>query len=145
MLKAHARLFKQLTLAADVVVIAACWVLAYWLRFYSGVFGHGDIPPFRDYALQLVPVLLVWGFAFKAFDLYRPLRLGSQRSKTCALRGRSAGQGESATLMSRLRPHSPYLPTGQRSNERHFEATLPRSGLDSVGDSSEAPPQTAEL
>jgi Undecaprenyl-phosphate glucose phosphotransferase len=79
MLKAHSRLFKQLTLAADVVVIAACWMLAYWLRFH--VFGRGDIPPFRDYALQLVPILLVWGFAFKAFDLYRPLRLGSHLSE----------------------------------------------------------------
>ena len=75
MLKAHARLFEQITLAADVAMIAACWVAAYWLRFYG--FGHGDIPPFRDYALQLVPILIVWGFAFKAFDLYRPLRLGS--------------------------------------------------------------------
>jgi len=79
MLKAHARLFKQLTLTADVVVIAACWVFAYWLRFH--VFGHGEIPPFRDYALQLVPILIVWTFAFKAFDLYRPLRLGSHLSE----------------------------------------------------------------
>jgi len=76
-LKAHSRLLRQLTFAADVGVIAACWMLAYWLRFYSGLFGYGDIPPFRDYALQLVPILIVWGFAFKAFDLYRPQRLGS--------------------------------------------------------------------
>ena len=76
MLKAHARLFEQITLAADLGVIAVCWVLAYWLRF--NVFGGtGDVPPFRDYALQLVPILIVWAFAFKAFDLYRPLRLGS--------------------------------------------------------------------
>jgi Undecaprenyl-phosphate glucose phosphotransferase len=74
-LKAHSRLFKQLTFAADVALIAGCWVLAYWLRF--SVLGQGDIPPFRDYALQLVPILVVWSFAFKAFDLYRPLRLGS--------------------------------------------------------------------
>ena len=80
MLKAHARLFEQLTLAADVVVIATCWVLAYALRFH--VFGHGgDIPPFGDYALQLVPILAVWTFAFKAFDLYRPQRLGSHLSE----------------------------------------------------------------
>jgi Undecaprenyl-phosphate glucose phosphotransferase len=74
-LKAHARLFKQLMLTADAVLIAGCWLLAYWLRF--SVLGRGDTPPFRDYALQLVPILLVWGFAFKGFDLYRPLRLGS--------------------------------------------------------------------
>ena len=81
MLKAHARLFKQVTLAADVVVIAACWLLAYWLRFYSGVLPRTDIPPFDDYALQLVPILVVWSFAFKGFDLYRPQRLGSHLSE----------------------------------------------------------------
>jgi Undecaprenyl-phosphate glucose phosphotransferase len=75
-LKAHSRLFEHLTLVVDLVLIAACWVTAYALRFH--VFGTGgDIPPFRDYALQLVPILAVWGFAFKAFDLYRPSRLGS--------------------------------------------------------------------
>ena len=85
MLKAHARLFKQVTLAVDVTVIATCWLLAYWLRFYSApgawLFGRWDIPPFSDYALQLLPILVVWGFAFKAFDLYRPLRLGSHLSE----------------------------------------------------------------
>ena len=79
MLKAHSRLFKQLTLMADVVVIAACWLLAYWLRFH--VLTHGDVPPLGDYALQLVPILVVWAFAFRAFDLYRPLRLGSHLSE----------------------------------------------------------------
>jgi Undecaprenyl-phosphate glucose phosphotransferase len=77
MLKAHARLFKQLMLAGDVTMIALCWLFAYWLRFYSGLFSRGDIPPFGNYALQLLPILVVWAFAFRAFDLYRPLRLGS--------------------------------------------------------------------
>jgi Undecaprenyl-phosphate glucose phosphotransferase len=78
-LKAHSRFFEHLTLAADLLLIAACWVLAYALRFH--VFPTGDTPPFRGYALQLVPILLVWGFAFHAFDLYRPNRLGSRVSE----------------------------------------------------------------
>jgi Undecaprenyl-phosphate glucose phosphotransferase len=41
------------------------------------VFGRVPIPPFSDYLLQLVPILVVWGVAYKAFDLYRPHRLGS--------------------------------------------------------------------
>ena len=76
MLKAHSRIFEQLMLAADLVIIAACWTGAYLVRFH--VVGHGDVPPFRDYALQLVPILLVWGVAFRAFDLYRPQRLTSR-------------------------------------------------------------------
>ena len=75
MLRAHSRLFEQLMFVADLALLVVCWVGAYALRFH--VFGHGDIPPFRDYALQLLPILIVWGLAFRAFDLYRPHRLAS--------------------------------------------------------------------
>src|SRR5438094_8239471 len=73
MLKAHSRLLEHLTLAFDLCLIAVCWVSAYAVRFH--LMRVTDVPPFRDYALQLVPILLVWGFAFRAFDLYRPSRL----------------------------------------------------------------------
>jgi len=78
-LKAHSRFFEHLTLAADLLLIAVCWVVAYIVRFH--VLPMNDIPPFAGYALQLVPILVVWGFAFRAFDLYRPNRLGSRVSE----------------------------------------------------------------
>jgi len=82
-LKAHSRVFEHLTLATDVVLIALCWLAAYGLRFY--VVGPPlvtpDIPPFREYLLQLVPIVVVWGVAFRWFDLYRPRRLGSYVSE----------------------------------------------------------------
>jgi Undecaprenyl-phosphate glucose phosphotransferase len=79
MLTANSRLFEQLMLLSDLTIIAGCWVAAYGVRFH--VFGRGDVPPFGDYALQLLPILVVWGVAFKAFDLYRPHRLGSHLSE----------------------------------------------------------------
>ncbi|HEX3178555.1 MAG TPA: undecaprenyl-phosphate glucose phosphotransferase [Methylomirabilota bacterium] len=79
MLKAHSRVFEQLILVSDLVLIAGCWVAAYAFRFH--VLRVPDIPPFDGYALQLLPILLVWGFAFKAFDLYRPHRLASHLSE----------------------------------------------------------------
>jgi len=79
MLKAHSRLFEQLMLAGDLALIAGCWVAAYLVRFY--VIGGTDIPAFGGYALQLVPILVVWGVAFKTFDLYRPHRLASHVSE----------------------------------------------------------------
>jgi Undecaprenyl-phosphate glucose phosphotransferase len=78
-LKAHSRFLEHLTLAADLLLIAACWVVAYTVRFH--VFSVNVKPPFSGYALQLVPILVVWGFAFRAFDLYRPNRLGSRVSE----------------------------------------------------------------
>jgi Undecaprenyl-phosphate glucose phosphotransferase len=79
MLKAHSRLLEHLALAGDLCLIAACWVSAYAIRFH--LLRVTDVPPFRDYALQLLPILVVWGFAFHAFDLYRPSRLGSHLSE----------------------------------------------------------------
>src|SRR5439155_938190 len=69
----------------DLFLIAICWVESYWIRFHLVPRFHlmsvTDVPPFRDYALQLVPILMVWGIAFRTFDLYRPNRLGSRRSE----------------------------------------------------------------
>jgi Undecaprenyl-phosphate glucose phosphotransferase len=83
MLKAHSRLFEQLMLAADLTVVAASWLAAYGLRFY--VVGPPlvtpEVPPLWDYVLQVVPILLVWAFAFHWFDLYRPRRIGSHISE----------------------------------------------------------------
>ena len=79
MLKAHSRLFEQLMLVSDLALIASCWVAAYFVRFY--VIRGTDIPAFGGYALQLVPILVVWGVAFKTFDLYRPHRLASHLSE----------------------------------------------------------------
>jgi len=78
-LKAHSRLVENLALVGDLCLIAVCWVLAYWIRFH--LMHVTDVPPFRDYALQLIPILVVWGIAFRTFDLYRPKRLGSHVSE----------------------------------------------------------------
>jgi Undecaprenyl-phosphate glucose phosphotransferase len=75
MLKAHSRVFEQLMLVGDLVLVAGSWLAAYVIRFY--VIGGVAVRPFENYALQLLPILVVWGVAFKAFDLYRPHRLGS--------------------------------------------------------------------
>ena len=83
MLKAQSRVFEQLMLAFDLVVVAASWLAAYGLRFY--VVGPPlvtpDVPPLGDYVLQVVPILLVWAFAFRWFDLYRPRRIASHVSE----------------------------------------------------------------
>ena len=83
MLKAHSRLFEHVTLATDVLLIALCWLAAYGLRFY--VVGPPlvtpDIPPLREYLLQLAPIVVVWSVTFRWLDLYRPRRLGSYVSE----------------------------------------------------------------
>ena len=81
MLKAHSRLFEHLTLVGDLLIIAGCWVLAYYLRFFLGPIPvYHQIPPLRPYLYLLGPIVAVWAVAFRTFDLYRPRRLGSRLS-----------------------------------------------------------------
>jgi Undecaprenyl-phosphate glucose phosphotransferase len=82
MLKAHPRLLEQLLLAADLVLVAACWLLAYVTRFY--LFGppiYYGLPPLQIYLAMLLPIVLVWAVSFRMFGLYRPRRIGSHLSE----------------------------------------------------------------
>jgi hypothetical protein len=82
MLRAHSRLFEQVMLAGDLLLVAGCWLFAYYIRFYvAGPPSSHGIPNLQPYILMLVPILVVWGFSFRAFDLYRPRRIGSRLSE----------------------------------------------------------------
>ena len=78
MLKKHAKFFENILFLTDLAVIGLSWFLAYYLRFYSGLLPiDKGIPPFKIYFYLIIPILLIWGFAFKAFGLYRPKRISS--------------------------------------------------------------------
>jgi Undecaprenyl-phosphate glucose phosphotransferase len=85
MLKAYSRVLEQVMLAGDLVIVVGCWLLAYVVRFY--VFGPAPRPypdvvaPLGPYLAMIVPILVVWGVSFRAFDLYRPRRIGSRLSE----------------------------------------------------------------
>ena len=84
MLKAYSRLLEQLMLVGDLVLVAASWLLAYVLRFYVLSLPRlrfAEVPAVGPYLLLLVPILIVWGVSFRAFDLYRPRRIGSHLSE----------------------------------------------------------------
>jgi Undecaprenyl-phosphate glucose phosphotransferase len=74
---------EQLMLTCDLLLVAACWLLAYGIRFYVIVppITGGAVPPLQPYLLMLLPILVVWGVSFHAFDLYRPRRIGSHLSE----------------------------------------------------------------
>jgi Undecaprenyl-phosphate glucose phosphotransferase len=78
MLKRHSQFLQSLLFLFDLGVICACWVASYHLRFLEG-FAPVDkgIPPIDIYLWLLLPIVLVWGLSFRAFNLYRPRRMGS--------------------------------------------------------------------
>ena len=86
MLKAHSRLLEQVMLGGDLLIVAAAWLAAYGVRFYvAGPALRSSIPPLEPYLLMLLPILVVWGLSFRAFDLYRPRRIGSRLSEVAGV------------------------------------------------------------
>ncbi|MBI5643829.1 MAG: undecaprenyl-phosphate glucose phosphotransferase [Deltaproteobacteria bacterium] len=82
MLKKHSQLFESLLFISDLVIIAVSWIISYYFRFYGEVIRvEKGIPDFYIYCLLLVPIMIIWGFAFKGFGLYRPKRIGSHLSE----------------------------------------------------------------
>jgi Undecaprenyl-phosphate glucose phosphotransferase len=78
MLKRHSEFLKSLLFLFDLALICACWITAYYLRFAEvGVPVTKGTPPLAPYLWLLVPIVIVWGFSFQAFDLYRPRRMGT--------------------------------------------------------------------
>jgi Undecaprenyl-phosphate glucose phosphotransferase len=78
MLKRHSQFLQSLLFIFDLTVICGCWVAAYYIRFQEGLApADKGVPPFDLYLWVLVPIVVVWGISFRAFNLYRPRRMGS--------------------------------------------------------------------
>ena len=86
MLRAHSRLLEQVMLVGDLMLVAGSWLFAYLARFYViGPQSRHGVPPIEPYLLMLLPILIVWGIAFRAFDLYHPRRIGSRLSEVAGI------------------------------------------------------------
>lgn len=78
MLKKHSQFLESLVLLGDLVVIAAAWLVSYFLRFRVGpVPVYFGVPPLTPYLVLLGAVLVIWPVAFKGLGLYRPRRIAS--------------------------------------------------------------------
>jgi Undecaprenyl-phosphate glucose phosphotransferase len=104
-LRAHSKFLEQIMLVGDLGIVAACWLGAYFVRFY--VLGPpvrgGDVPLLGGYLLMLAPILVVWGVSFHAFDLYRPRRIGSHLSEAADIaKASSMGALVLVTIMTFL-------------------------------------------
>ena len=78
MLKRHSQFLQSLLFLFDLALISACWMAAYYLRFFGGwTLVDKGVPRFDTYLWALGPILVLWGVCFKAFNLYRPRRMGS--------------------------------------------------------------------
>jgi Undecaprenyl-phosphate glucose phosphotransferase len=72
MLRESLRLFQRFYRLVDAVWIALAWILAYWIRFSSGLIPvYFGVPPFETYVSHLPLVLLAWMAALSYGGVYR--------------------------------------------------------------------------
>ena len=75
MLKQKRQWFELLFMVADLLMVSAAWLLAYWLRFETNwVPAPKGVPEFRYYIPMLLFIWLIWAFVFRRMGLYRPMR-----------------------------------------------------------------------
>ncbi len=76
MLRQRARMVALSLCAADVPVLAAAFLLAYWVREAPLFAGEGALPPLAKYGWLLLAIVPVWSGLLAYFGLY-----GSYRTK----------------------------------------------------------------
>ena len=75
MLKQHNQLFLSLFIVADMLVVAAAWLLAYYLRFDWGpIPAPLGRPPLSNYLPMVLFVWAIWGTVLRSFGLYHVTR-----------------------------------------------------------------------
>ena len=79
MLKKHSQFFVSLLTITDMLILAAAWILAYYLRFKWGPIPvTKGVPPFGLYSSLLPWALGIWFVVFKAAGLYQPMRTSTR-------------------------------------------------------------------
>lgn len=78
MLKKYSQFFISLLFLQDIIILTISWLLAYYMRFYSGIIPvWRGIPPLLPYVKLLLPIWVIWGLTFKGFGLYQSMRVTS--------------------------------------------------------------------
>jgi len=73
----HSEVFRSLLVAADLTLVGAAWMGAYFLRFYGPFDAPLGIPDVELYLQPLIVILPLWFLLFRSWGLYAPQRTGS--------------------------------------------------------------------
>jgi len=89
-LRRHGEVLRTLLRVADLALVSASWLAAYWIRFHTSFeapLGPGD---FRSYAAVLLVIVPLWFQLLRSRGLYDPQRTGSLLRESGAVIGASA-------------------------------------------------------
>ena len=86
MLKQHHKVFRWLFRLADMTVLTAAWVGAYYFRFHVDLIPvFLDVPPLHLYLRMILFILILWTTLFRSFGLYDTMRVISRGRETWKL------------------------------------------------------------
>lgn len=82
MLKKHSQLFQGVLFLTDTVIVGASWIVAYFLRFYTGPIPViKGIPNINEFISILLFLLVIYAMVFRYFGLYEPMRAGTRSAE----------------------------------------------------------------
>jgi Undecaprenyl-phosphate glucose phosphotransferase len=90
MLHRYSEIFRTLLLVADLTLVSASWLAAYWLRFHTDIPAPLGTPEFTQYLVVLPVILPVWFSLFRSRGLYEPQRTGSPLREIAGVIGATA-------------------------------------------------------
>jgi Undecaprenyl-phosphate glucose phosphotransferase len=74
-LKQHHQIFQGFFFVADMAIVTAAWILAYYLRFEWGpISAPKGVPPMTNYLPMLLFIWVIWGTLLRGFGLYHITR-----------------------------------------------------------------------
>ena len=82
MLYRYSEVLRTLLIASDLVLIAAAWLGAYWIRFSTVFDAPLGIPPLTDYVAALSAILPLGWILLRRQGLYQAKRFGSLLSES---------------------------------------------------------------
>ena len=85
MLRKYSEVFRSLLLIADLGLVGASWLGAYWIRFHSVLAVPKGIPGIDAYLPVLALILPLWFALLRARRLYEPQRTGSLLRESAAV------------------------------------------------------------
>lgn len=88
MIEDNQKYFSRLLVLVDAVILIVSYLLAWYLRYRSGLFRHSfEAVPFFMYVLVIPVVLAVTLILYSAFNLYRANRMGGRRNDIAGIIG----------------------------------------------------------
>jgi len=86
-LKRHSEILVSLAFAADLLLVGAAWLLAYFVRFHSGFEAPRGVPGVQPYLQPLVVILPLFAWLLRARGLYEARRTASLQGEVAAIWG----------------------------------------------------------